>query len=156
MPLGNRNILANSTLLAGHVEVGNLTHFGGHCGVHQFCQVGEHAFIAAGSIVTQDVPAFVTVQGDRARLRGLNQIGLQRFGFAEARIGTLRKAYRKIFSLSSDVELALRPAARPEQEQRLINIENDEEFQEELVSKLIETVRASKRGICGVGRDKDA
>mmetsp|Transcript_4608 Transcript_4608/g.16494 ORF Transcript_4608/g.16494 Transcript_4608/m.16494 type:complete len:147 (-) Transcript_4608:1258-1698(-) len=146
MPLGNRNILANSTLLAGHVEVGNLTHFGGHCGVHQFCQVGEHAFIAAGSIVTQDVPAFVTVQGDRARLRGLNQIGLQRFGFAEARIGTLRKAYRKIFSLSSDVEL----------EQRLINIENDEEFQEELVSKLIETVRASKRGICGVGRDKDA
>ena len=67
--------------------------------------MGTHSFIAGGSIVVQDVPAYVMVQGDRARLRGLNQVGLQRFGYTDEQIGTLRKAYRKIFSISGDTEL---------------------------------------------------
>jgi UDP-N-acetylglucosamine acyltransferase len=66
-------------------------------GVHQFCRVGRLAFIGAGSIVVKDVPPFTTVQGDRARLVGLNLEGIKRKGFTAQQISSLKKAYRLLF-----------------------------------------------------------
>ncbi|XP_038695941.1 probable acyl-[acyl-carrier-protein]--UDP-N-acetylglucosamine O-acyltransferase, mitochondrial isoform X2 [Tripterygium wilfordii] len=101
--IGNNNIFANNTLLAGHVIVGDYTHTAGAIVVHQFCHIGSFSFIGGGSVVSQDVPMYVMVSGERAELRGLNLEGLRRRGFSVAEIRSLRTAYRKIFvSVDSD------------------------------------------------------
>ncbi|XP_055801033.1 probable acyl-[acyl-carrier-protein]--UDP-N-acetylglucosamine O-acyltransferase, mitochondrial isoform X4 [Solanum dulcamara] len=95
--VGNNNILANSTLLAGHVVVEDYAHTAGGIVVHQFCRIGSYAFIGGGSVVSQDVPKYIIVSGERAELRGLNLEGLRRRGFSAMEIKSLRAAYRKIF-----------------------------------------------------------
>ena len=95
--IGNGVILANAATLAGHVTMEDGSFIAGLCGIHQFCRVGRMAFIGAGSVVVKDVPPFTTVQGDRAKLVGLNLEGLKRKGFSEQEISNLKKAYRVLF-----------------------------------------------------------
>lgn len=76
--LGSDVVLANLVQLAGHVVVEDHVNFGGMAGVAQRVRIGEGAFVAAGSMVERDVPPFVIVQGDRARVRAINQVGLKR------------------------------------------------------------------------------
>lgn len=95
--LGNSVILANGVALAGHVTVEDHAIVGGLAGVHQFVRLGESALCAAGSMVSKDVPPFCTVAGDRARLFGLNVVGLRRRGFPDDTIRALRRAYRLLF-----------------------------------------------------------
>ena len=70
---------------------------GGFVGVHQFCRVGAHAMVAAGSIVLQDVPPFVTAAGYPAKPRGTNSEGLRRRGFAADDIAAIRRAYKTLY-----------------------------------------------------------
>ncbi|CAM6118831.1 unnamed protein product [Calypogeia fissa] len=74
--IGNGNILANGTLLGGHVVVEDLVHTSGGVAVHQFCHIDSYAFLAGGSMVDRDVPRYMMVAGDRAELRGLNLEGM--------------------------------------------------------------------------------
>ncbi|MAI97872.1 MAG: acyl-[acyl-carrier-protein]--UDP-N-acetylglucosamine O-acyltransferase [Rhodobacteraceae bacterium] len=96
--LGNRIILANNAALAGHVVLEDGVHVGGLSGVHQFVRIGEGAFIGALSMVNKDVIPFGMVYGDRARLMGLNLVGLRRKGFKTAVINDLKTAYEDLFS----------------------------------------------------------
>ncbi|CAI9782677.1 unnamed protein product [Fraxinus pennsylvanica] len=95
--VGSNNIFANNTLLAGHVIVEDHAHTAGAIVVHQFCRVGSFSFIGGGSVVSQDVPKYTMVSGERAELRGLNLEGLRRHGFSTMEIKSLRAAYRMIF-----------------------------------------------------------
>ncbi|KAA8534862.1 hypothetical protein F0562_029922 [Nyssa sinensis] len=95
--VGNNNIFANNTLLAGHVMVEDYAHTAGAIVVHQFCRIGSFSFVGGGSVVSQDVPKYMMVSGERAELRGLNLEGLRRRGFSVTEIKSLRTAYRKIF-----------------------------------------------------------
>ncbi|XP_059634845.1 probable acyl-[acyl-carrier-protein]--UDP-N-acetylglucosamine O-acyltransferase, mitochondrial isoform X2 [Cornus florida] len=95
--VGNKNIFANNSLLAGHVVVEDYTHTAGAIVIHQFCRIGSFSFIGGGSVVSQDVPKYTMVAGERAELRGLNLEGLRRRGFSLMEIKRLRTAYRKIF-----------------------------------------------------------
>lgn len=95
--VGNDNIFANNTLLAGHVVVEDYAHTAGATVVHQFCCIGSFSFIGGGSVVSQDVPRYVMVSGERAELRGLNLEGLRRRGFSMQEVRSLRTAYRNIF-----------------------------------------------------------
>ena len=79
--IGDHCILANSTELAGHFVLEEWVVTAGMCGIHQFSRIGAHAMLAAGSKVAQDVPPYAMVAGDRARLVGVNAIGLERRGF---------------------------------------------------------------------------
>src|SRR5208282_1543704 len=90
--------LANAVQLAGHVEVSDHATFGGLAGVAQFVRVGESAFVAAGAMCERDVPPFVIVQGDRARVRALNVVGLRRRGVPEESIAKLERAFRTVFA----------------------------------------------------------
>ena len=63
-------------------------------GVHQFCRVGEHAFIGGYSVVTKDALPYAKTVGNRARIYGLNTIGLIRRGFSEDTLSKLKRAYR--------------------------------------------------------------
>jgi len=95
--MGNRNILANSCALAGHITVGDGVIAGGLSGVHQFARLGTLSYIGAGSMVSKDVPPFCLVQGDRAGLVGLNIIGMRRAGVSAEVIRSLKQAYRQLF-----------------------------------------------------------
>eukprot|EP00898_Chlorokybus_atmophyticus_P004438 jgi/Chlat1/4996/Chrsp32S00380 len=144
--LGNFNIMANATLLAGHVVMADHAHTGGAVAVHQFSHVGSYAFLAGGSMVDRDVPAFMMVQGDRADLRGLNLEGMRRGGFSDAEVRLIRRAYAKLFMSAGATASGL--------EERLKALEEDEEFNQPgtAAMAMIESVRSSfhgnRRGIC--------
>ena len=98
--VGNNVIMANCATLAGHVEIADFVIFGGLCAVHQFCRIGKYAFISGVTGVPKDVPPFMIAAGDRAKLYGLNVVGLERRGFTKEDITQLKKAYRIIFRSS--------------------------------------------------------
>jgi UDP-N-acetylglucosamine acyltransferase len=95
--LGDHVIMANNATLAGHIVIGDFAFLGGLSAVHQFCRIGAHAMIGGISGVERDVIPYGTVVGDRARLTGLNIVGLQRRGFSRDEIQALRTAYQMIF-----------------------------------------------------------
>ncbi|KAG7541014.1 Hexapeptide repeat [Arabidopsis thaliana x Arabidopsis arenosa] len=143
--IGDRNIFANNTLLAGHVVVEDNTHTAGATVVHQFCHIGSFAFIGGGSVVSQDVPKYMMVTGERAELRGLNLEGLRRNGFTMSELKSLRAAYRKIFMSTETVPLSL--------EERLMKMEQNQElYSVPAVSAMLQSIRdsftESRRGIC--------
>jgi len=96
--VGSRCVIANAVQLAGHAVVEDWATFGGLAGVAQFVTVGESAFVAAGAMCEKRVPPFVIVQGDRARVRALNVVGLRRRGVPEESIAALERAFRALFS----------------------------------------------------------
>lgn len=96
--VGNNVILANAASLAGHTIIDDFVTIGGLCAVYQFVHVGPHAFIGAHSMVDGDVIPYGMALGNRAKLAGLNLVGLKRRKFSRADIQTLRTAYRMIFS----------------------------------------------------------
>lgn len=95
--LGSNIILANNVTLAGHVHLDDWVFLGGFTTVHQFCHIGAHAMTAFTSAVSQDVPPFVTVAGNRASPVGINTEGLKRRGFSSEQIAAIRRAYKTIY-----------------------------------------------------------
>ena len=96
--IGNHVVMANNATLAGHVVVEDYAVLGGLSAVHQFVRIGKHAMIGGMSGVERDVIPYGQVMGDRARLYGLNIIGMQRRGFSREDIQGLRNAYQFLFS----------------------------------------------------------
>ncbi|NKB57041.1 MAG: acyl-ACP--UDP-N-acetylglucosamine O-acyltransferase [Alphaproteobacteria bacterium] len=96
--VGDHVIMANNATLGGHVMVGDYAILGGLSAVHQFVRIGRHAIIGGMSGVENDVIPYGSVMGDRARLSGLNVIGLKRRNFAKSEIHNLRTAYRMLFA----------------------------------------------------------
>ncbi|HEV7242140.1 MAG TPA: acyl-ACP--UDP-N-acetylglucosamine O-acyltransferase [Thermoanaerobaculia bacterium] len=133
--IGDGTIFANNATLAGHVEVGDFSTIGAFSAVHQFCRVGDHAFIGGGSICTQDVLPFVKTVGNRpAKTYGVNTIGLERKGFTKETIEALQRAYR----ILTRSKLLLQDA--------LDKIEAELGFHAE-VRYFAEFARESKRGV---------
>ncbi len=132
--VGNDVIMANSATLAGHVEIADFVIFGGLCAVHQFCKIGKYAFISGLTGVPKDVPPFVIAAGNRAKLYGLNVVGLERHSFSKEEITKLKKAYRILFRSSLPLTTSL-------------NIIR-EELEGKHINELIDFIKSSKRGIC--------
>ena len=96
--LGHNCLVMNHVLLGGHVQLGDFSVLGGGSAVHQFVRIGKHAMIGGLSGVENDVIPYGTVMGNRARLEGLNVVGMKRRGFTRDDIHALRAAYRLLFS----------------------------------------------------------
>jgi UDP-N-acetylglucosamine acyltransferase len=95
--VGDYTTFSNNAQIAGHVTIGDWAVMGAYAGVHQFGRIGAHAFVAAGAIVLQDVPPFVTVQGYPAKPHGTNNEGLRRRGFSADDILAVRRAYKTLY-----------------------------------------------------------
>lgn len=95
--VGDHVIFANAASLAGHVCVDDWAILGGFTLVHQFCQIGAHAFTAMGAIVNRDVPPYVTVAGSFAEPKGINSEGLRRRGYSRERIVAIKRAYKTLY-----------------------------------------------------------
>jgi UDP-N-acetylglucosamine acyltransferase len=104
--VGDATTFSNNAQIAGHVTIGDYAVLGAYAGVHQFCRVGAHAMVAAGAIVLQDVPPFVTVSGYPAKPAGTNNEGLRRRGFSAADIATVRRAYKTLYREALPLEQA--------------------------------------------------
>ncbi|AHC73688.1 acyl-[acyl-carrier-protein]-UDP-N- acetylglucosamine O-acyltransferase [Candidatus Endolissoclinum faulkneri L5] len=96
--VGNQVIMANNATLAGHVTVQDFAVLGGLSAVHQFARIGRYAMIGGVTGVERDVIPFGSVIGDRARLSGINIIGMKRRGLSREEIHDVRKAYRLLFT----------------------------------------------------------
>ncbi len=96
--LGDGVIIANNVVMGGHVEIGDGAVIGGAAALHQFVRIGRAAMVGGVSGVEADVIPFGSVIGNRARLAGLNVIGLRRRGVDKARLHTIRAAFRGLFS----------------------------------------------------------
>lgn len=132
--VGNNIIMANCATLAGHVEVADSVIFAGLCAVHQFCRIGKLAFVSGLTGVPKDAPPFMIAAGSRAKLYGLNVVGLERHGFPKEEISKLKKAYRILFRSALPLTESL----------KIIR----EELTGEHINELVDFITSSKRGIC--------
>jgi UDP-N-acetylglucosamine acyltransferase len=138
--IGDHCILVNSTQLGGHCIIEEFANLEGMSGVHQFCRVGAYSLVAAGAKVAQDVPPFSMVAGDRARLAGVNEIGLQRRGFSPETIAAIKAATRTLFFSKLLREEAIAKTL-------------DEYGELAEVRRLVDFINNSKRGV--VGRERE-
>jgi UDP-N-acetylglucosamine acyltransferase len=95
--IGSRCVIASFSGLAGHVVVEDHAVLGAYTGVHQHSRVGESVMSASNAKLSLDAPPFSLVAGDRARLAGLNSVGLRRQGASRDTIRQLKRAFRIIF-----------------------------------------------------------
>jgi UDP-N-acetylglucosamine acyltransferase len=95
--LGDHIILANNATLAGHVRLADWVFIGGLTGIHQFVKIGAHAMAGFASAVTQDVPPFMTVDGNPLAVHGFNVIGLRRRGFTAERIAVVKEMHKLLY-----------------------------------------------------------
>jgi UDP-N-acetylglucosamine acyltransferase len=98
--LGDHIILANNATLAGHVHLADWVFIGGLTGIHQFVKIGAHAMAGFASAVTQDVPPFMTVDGNPLAVHGLNLVGLRRRGFTAERIAVVKQMHKLLYRQS--------------------------------------------------------
>jgi UDP-N-acetylglucosamine acyltransferase len=131
---GRNVILANNATLAGHIVIEDFVTVGGLVAIHQFVRIGNYAYIGGKSAVVKDIPPYVIAAGDRAKLHGLNSVGLKRHGFSQETLSSLKKAYRIIFRIGLTLNEAIeRVKAEVEQVPEI----ND----------LIRFIKSSERGI---------
>jgi UDP-N-acetylglucosamine acyltransferase len=133
--VGDETIFGNGATLGGHVAVDDFATISAFSGVHQFCRVGRHAFIGGYSVVTMDALPFAKTVGNRARIFGLNTIGLARRGFPPDVIGRLRRAFRYLL------------VSRLNKGQALAQIEQDPSLACDEVRYLVTFIRESRRGV---------
>ncbi|MFO7556880.1 MAG: acyl-ACP--UDP-N-acetylglucosamine O-acyltransferase, partial [Desulfobacterales bacterium] len=131
---GRNVIMANNATLAGHIVIEDFVTVGGLVAIHQFVRIGDYAYIGGKSAVVKDIPPYVIAAGDRAKLHGLNSVGLKRQGFSQETLSCLKKAYRIIFRIGLTQNEALeRVKAEVEQVPEVINF--------------IRFIKSSQRGI---------
>jgi len=105
--IGNNCIMSNNTQMAGHVSLGDYSILAGMCAVHQFVQIGQHAFVAGGSLVSKDVPPYIKAGRTPLSYAGVNSVGLKRRGFSLDRINHILDIYRIIYNKNLNTSQAL-------------------------------------------------
>ncbi len=118
--VGNNVVIAAYVGIAGHCRIGDFVAFGGLCGVHQYVRIGAHAFIGAHSMIDSDVIPYGMAVGNRARLAGLNLVGLKRRKFDREAIHTLRAAYRMVFASEGTLQERVEDAAKLFPDEKLV------------------------------------
>ena len=131
---GRKVVLSNNATLAGHITIGDNAIIGGLVAIHQFVRIGDYAFVGGKSAVVKDIPPYVIASGDRAKLHGLNSVGLKRHGFSENTLSSLKKTYRIIFRIGLTMNEAIeRVRAEVEQISEVL--------------RFIDFIKSSQRGL---------
>ncbi len=133
--IGNSVAMANVATLAGHVVVEDHAFIGGLVAIHQFTRIGAYTMVGGFSGVGQDIPPYMIASGARAKLFGLNTIGLKRHGFSDATINELKKAYKILFREKRTLKDAIK------------KIQEELPYTDE-IKHLIDFIQKNKRGIC--------
>ena len=105
--IGNEVVIANSVAIAGHVQIESMAIISGVLGIHQFVKIGSMAMVGGMSRISRDVPPYMMVEGNPARVRALNLVGLKRRGFGREEISQLKQAFRIIYSQRLPIQEAI-------------------------------------------------
>lgn len=132
--VGDGVVFSNNGTLAGHVQVGDHAVIGGLTAVHQFCRIGPYAITGGCSKIVQDVPPFMIADGNPAKIRGINLIGLERKGFPAENLKPIKEAFRLIYRAKLNTRQAIE------------RIRKDLPPNEE-IRQIIEFIESSERGI---------
>jgi UDP-N-acetylglucosamine acyltransferase len=133
--VGNHVTMSNGVTLGGHVIVKDYANIGGLSGVHQFCRIGEYAIVGGQSMITQDVVPFAMAAGNRAKLAGVNYIGLDRKGFTSEEIDIINQAFKIFFKSGLTRDVAVKKLK--------------EEFPESAhIDMFADFIQSSERGVC--------
>jgi UDP-N-acetylglucosamine acyltransferase len=132
--VGNGVVFSNNGTLAGHVEVGDHAVMGGLTAVHQFCRIGRFAITGGCSKIVQDVPPFMIADGNPAKIRGVNLVGLERKNYPADAVKLIKEAFRLIYRSQYNTRQAIE-AIRQELPQT------------EEIAQIIQFVESSRRGI---------
>ena len=133
--VGNDNVFANNAGIAGHVTVGNNVTIGALTTIHQFCQMGDYSFAGMNASITMDVPSYIKVASNPARVVGLNSVGMERGGIDHETITILKKAYKIIYRKGFNLKDAVEKVGSME----------SSDVQE--VQNFIDSIKSSERGI---------
>lgn len=133
--IGDHVIMTNAATLGGHVVVEDHAYIGGLVAVHQFTRIGAYSMVGGFSGIGQDIPPYMMASGARAKLFGLNTIGLKRHGFSDETIAELKKAYKILFREKRTLKDAIK------------KVQTDLPYTDE-IRRLIEFIEKNKRGIC--------
>jgi UDP-N-acetylglucosamine acyltransferase len=131
--VGSHTIFGNAATLGGHVTVEDYATISAYSGVHQFCRVGKHAFVGGYTVVTRDALPFAKTVGNRARIYGLNPIGLSRRGFSTETINKLRRAFRQLLQHNTSRAVEI--------------IERDRSLAVPEVKYVLDFIASAKRGV---------
>ena len=134
--IGNNNVFANNAGLAGHVVIGNFVVMGGYSAVHQFCSLGDHSFLGMNTSVTMDIPAFLKVASNPARILGLNSVGMTRNEITDDSISILKKAFKLVYKKELKLNEAIKELEIMLSETNDIHLET-----------FIQSIQTSSRGI---------
>lgn len=134
--LGNNNIFANNAGIAGHVIVGNNVVIGGYSAVHQFCNLGDYSFLGMNTSITMDVPAYIKVASNPARVIGLNTVGMSRNNIPSESISLIKKAFKILYKKGLKLEDSLN-------EINILQSGNGDAY----LNIFIESIKSSSRGI---------
>ncbi|MBU0951808.1 MAG: acyl-ACP--UDP-N-acetylglucosamine O-acyltransferase [Elusimicrobia bacterium] len=130
--------MANCASLGGHVLVEFGAILGALAAAHQFVRIGRLAMLGGGAMITQDILPYMLANGDRAKLYGLNKVGLRRHGITPQAIKNIKKVYWQLFESKTMFTEAL----------KIVEKMQEEENMGEEVTHLINFVKTSKRGFC--------
>jgi UDP-N-acetylglucosamine acyltransferase len=132
--VGDHCVLSNFVGIAGHVELADWVILSAYSGVHQFCKMGAHSFLANNTAATYDIPPYIIAEGRPAKPRIVNEVGLKRRGFTPVQVRNIRNAFRVLYrnqlSLDEATELlTITAQSQPE------------------VQLIVDFLASSKRGI---------
>ena len=133
--VGNHNVFANNAGIAGHVCVSNNITIGALVTVHQFCKLGDYSFIGMNTSINMDIPAYVKVAADPARVIGLNTVGMTRNNIPDSSISLIKKAYKLVYRKQLKIDQAIKKI-------KDLN-ENDDPY----LNSFVKSIEVSERGI---------
>jgi len=139
--IGDDNIFANEVALAGHIVIEDHVFLSNNVGAHQFVRMGRYSMVGGKSKIVQDVLPFFTTDGNPARVRGLNAVGLRRGNFSSESRQALKTAYRLLFRSAMPLEEALNAV---------------DQIDDEHATYLASFIRTSKRGFIRAARESNA
>lgn len=133
--VGNHLIMSSHAALGGHVQVGDYVNIGWGTGIHQHCRVGDFAMVGASSLAVQDVPPYLIANGNPAKSRMVNKVGLERNGFSEEQIAVLKKAFMLFYKKNLN------------RSQAVASLKESDLIKSAEVSAFLSFIEASERGI---------
>tara|TARA_B100000287_G_scaffold434735_1_gene500153 strand:+ start:3167 stop:3946 length:780 start_codon:yes stop_codon:yes gene_type:complete len=134
--VGDSNVFANNAGIAGHVIIGNNITIGALTTVHQFCKLGDYCFVGMNTSINMDIPAFVKVAADPARVIGLNSVGMKRNNISDVSLSMIKKSYKLVYRRGLKLEAAIK---------KVKELNND--IDDPCVNIFISSIQESERGI---------
>ncbi len=134
--VGSNNVFANNAGIAGHVKVGSNITIGALTTIHQFCNIGDYSFIGMNTSISMDIPAYVKVAADPARVIGLNSVGMTRNEISSDSLSLIKKAYKLVYRKGLKIGEAIKKS-------KALN----EEVNDAYLKIFIESLEVSERGI---------